>query len=386
MIITIYSMVNVKASEGPAGVIINEVVSSNDFSYIDDNLGSPDWIELYNASNSDISLKGYGISDDASNPYKYTFDDVSIGAGEYLVVYAMPYADTKQICLGFSLSKEGESIALSDSNGSVVQILEIPKLKEDIAWGRTKEAEYKYIENPTIGYENSDFVLDSLSESIEEHDLSVLRINEVMPKASSIINGNQQDCGWVEVCNTGSEDKELSDFFLSDEKDNLNKWRFPQKKISPNECILVYLSGNDSKGQELHASFKLSESETSVYLTDGKTGAFSELCWSSDIPTDISIGLDENDNIKYYGLPTPGAQNNTKAFGSFEKTQMYDFIVNEILLENESTIMDEDGERPAWVEFYNNSEQTLMLGQHYLSDDRREPLQVAFTGSDSQTG
>ncbi len=378
LIITLYSMVHARASAEPAGVIINEVMSSNTFSYIDDNLGSPDWIELYNTSNFDISLKGYGISDDTSVPYKYTFDDVSIEAGEYLVLYAMPEADSEKICLGFSLSKEGESIALSDPNGSVVQILDVPELNEDIAWGRTQDKGYKYLENPTIGYANSDFVLDSLLESREEHDLSVLRINEIMPKTSSVLNGKQQECGWVEVCNTGSEDKDLSDFFLSDEKYNLNKWRFPQKNISPNECILVYLSGRDSKGQELHTSFRISESETSIYLTDGKTGATSETSWSSDIPTDISIGLDGNGDIKYYGLPTPGAQNNTKAFGSSEKTQMYDFIVNEILLENEYTIMDEDSERPAWVEFYNTSGQTLMLGQHYLSDDEENPYKWRF--------
>ncbi len=378
MIITLYSVVHANASAEPAGIIINEVVSSNNFSYIDDSLGSPDWIELYNTSNFEISLKGYGISDDSSTPYKYTFDDVAIGAGEYLVVYAMPKADLEQIFLGFSLSKDGESIVLSNPQGGVVQMLEVPELKEDIAWGRTKNGEYKYIEAPTIGCANSDAVIDSLLESSAVYDLSELRINEVMPKASSILDGNRQYYGWVEVYNTGSEDKNLSDFYLSDEQDNLNKWRFPEREIAPNECILVYLSGKDSEVQEIHADFKLSESETSLYLTDGNSGATSETSWSSEIPTDISFGLDGNGDMKYFSLPTPGEQNETKAFDSFEKTQMKDFIVNEILLENEYSIMDEDGDRPAWAEFYNSSQQTLMLGQYYLSDDEENPYKWRF--------
>ena len=46
----------------------------------------PDWIEIYNPGQSTINLQGYGLSDDPADPFKWTFPNMSIAAGEYLVV------------------------------------------------------------------------------------------------------------------------------------------------------------------------------------------------------------------------------------------------------------------------------------------------------------
>ncbi len=47
-----------------------------------------DWIELYNAGNSSVSLKDYGLSDDISKPYQFTFPDISLPANSYLIILA----------------------------------------------------------------------------------------------------------------------------------------------------------------------------------------------------------------------------------------------------------------------------------------------------------
>ena len=44
-------------------LVINEYMSSNKGTLIDENGNSYDWIEIYNGKNKDINLKNYGLSD-----------------------------------------------------------------------------------------------------------------------------------------------------------------------------------------------------------------------------------------------------------------------------------------------------------------------------------
>src|SRR5438874_13613247 len=69
-------------------VLINEVMSSNGHTLLDENGDSTDWIELYNAGAAPVRLAGYGLSDDAASPFKWTFRDATIGPGRFLLVFA----------------------------------------------------------------------------------------------------------------------------------------------------------------------------------------------------------------------------------------------------------------------------------------------------------
>ena len=50
-------------AEDGGALVINEVVSSNRRCLVDSAVGTPDWIELYNGTDEDINLAGYGLSD-----------------------------------------------------------------------------------------------------------------------------------------------------------------------------------------------------------------------------------------------------------------------------------------------------------------------------------
>ena len=48
-----------------------------------------DWIEIYNPIDTDVSLKGFALSDDAADPFKWRFPGSAVlPAGKYLVVFA----------------------------------------------------------------------------------------------------------------------------------------------------------------------------------------------------------------------------------------------------------------------------------------------------------
>ena len=61
---------SIVSSSSSGQLCINEVVTSNSYSLVDQKLGSPDWIELYNPTSKPIDLEGYGLTDNIKNPHK----------------------------------------------------------------------------------------------------------------------------------------------------------------------------------------------------------------------------------------------------------------------------------------------------------------------------
>ena len=72
------------------GLLINEVVTSNQLSLQDQVYGSPDWIELYNGSDQSIRLSNYYITDNMEAPQKaFQLPDVSLAPGGFYLLYAL---------------------------------------------------------------------------------------------------------------------------------------------------------------------------------------------------------------------------------------------------------------------------------------------------------
>ena len=69
-------------------LFINEVMSSNSTTITDEDGEFPDWIEIYNAGTSVISLQNYYLSDQDTNLQRWQFGDTEIGARQYLLIFA----------------------------------------------------------------------------------------------------------------------------------------------------------------------------------------------------------------------------------------------------------------------------------------------------------
>lgn len=87
-------------------VIINEVQSQNTSTIFDEDGETPDWIELYNYTDSTVNLNGYSISDDQSNPQKWIFPDLNIKPKDYLLLFASG-KDRKEGIIGLANSSSG---------------------------------------------------------------------------------------------------------------------------------------------------------------------------------------------------------------------------------------------------------------------------------------
>ena len=69
-------------------VRINEIMTSNSSFINDDDGDYSDWIELFNPGTTAVQLEGWGLTDNAANPYKWKFPEYLLEPGAYALVWA----------------------------------------------------------------------------------------------------------------------------------------------------------------------------------------------------------------------------------------------------------------------------------------------------------
>ena len=176
----------VMAENRAEGLCINEVCTQNKSCFADSLGGASDWIELYNGGNSDISLEGYGLSDNADTPMKFVFPSGTvIRKGEYLLIVANKNGEgLTELNTGFSLSKSGETIVLSSPDGAELQKLVVPALSEDTTYGRNGDS-YAVME-PTPASANSSAPAEPVL-SLESGFYSINDVKELTISSSDTV-------------------------------------------------------------------------------------------------------------------------------------------------------------------------------------------------------
>ena len=61
-------------------LVINEILADSDT--------TSDWLELYNGSDEDMDLSGYGLSDDPNDPLSILPENTIVPAGGHLLIWA----------------------------------------------------------------------------------------------------------------------------------------------------------------------------------------------------------------------------------------------------------------------------------------------------------
>ena len=124
------------------------------------NANGEDWIELYNAGSKTVDLKGWGLSDSEKNLRKFTFPDISIKSGRYVLVYADKNGSSHEDALtaGFGISNDGDDVYLSTPEGKVADHAEVPPLAENTSYGRYKSGEDFSVLTPTPNKANDTVV------------------------------------------------------------------------------------------------------------------------------------------------------------------------------------------------------------------------------------
>ena len=105
-------------------VYISEFMASNQDTLDDEDGDSSDWIELFNNTSSPVDLDGWYLTDDPALLTKWQFPGVTLGAGQFLIVFASDKNRTDpagQLHTNFKLASGGDYIALVRDDGTTVE-------------------------------------------------------------------------------------------------------------------------------------------------------------------------------------------------------------------------------------------------------------------------
>ena len=123
-------------------VIVNEVCPKNLNCLYDFEEDTPDWIELYNQTDSIYDLSNHHLSDKPTNIYKWQFpSNTYINSQSYILIFASG-KDTvinDELHCNFKLAQEGEYLSLSNANGQILDSLSYPFVFDNHSYGRKQK-------------------------------------------------------------------------------------------------------------------------------------------------------------------------------------------------------------------------------------------------------
>jgi hypothetical protein len=139
-------------------------------------------------------------------------------------------------------------------------------------------------------------------------------INELMAfNTTSLTDPQGENDDWIELHNISDKEIDLSGMYLSDSKNNLRKWAFPENTVIPSRGYLIVWADENGKAESgLHASFKLSKSGEIVILidTDERGNAMLDMVEFGQQEEDSAIGRIPNGTGEFRSLAmTPGEKN-----------------------------------------------------------------------------
>lgn len=141
------------------GLYINEIMASNSTTDLDQRGDDSDWLELFNAYNTAVDLKGYFLSDDISDLEKYELPNtLSIPAKGYLILWASGDKENYGNHLDFKLSSGGETLFLVDPDGlTIVDSVTFSKQRTNVSFGRKYDgySELRFFSSATFQSSNN---------------------------------------------------------------------------------------------------------------------------------------------------------------------------------------------------------------------------------------
>lgn len=300
-------------------IVINEIMATNTKTVVDEQGKYADWIELYNKTDSTISLMGKALTDYSLDHTLWTFPDVVILPHGYLVVWTDNDDTDRGLHTNFRLDgQNGEYIGLYSlnpglttgdmNNITIIDSITFGPQKPDTSLGRYPDGSntFTFFPNATPGKENKLFVSSSLQNQIV--------INEVMAANTKTIYDPQgQYDDWIELYNKTDSTVSLKGKYLTDNPSATTKWKFPDVSIASHEYLIIWADEDTADTPGLHANFKLSKDGEFVGLYDDSSrsnGLIDSLSFGVQ-RSDTSYGRapDGGNTFHYFPKPSPNKAN-----------------------------------------------------------------------------
>lgn len=175
-------------------VVINEVLAKGD-----------DWIELHNPTNEDVFLNDFTLNQGEGPDVGFVFtedldpEDRTIPAGGYLVIHC-DVDGMEPLNTDFGLSKNGDTVALYDGAGALVDHIRFARSFDLMSRGREFDGDYDWVEKyvPTPGASNGVFADFNGDLIVDTVDLNIL----LAAFGTTCCMGCPEDLNGDEIINT----------------------------------------------------------------------------------------------------------------------------------------------------------------------------------------
>lgn len=342
--------------------------------------GGAGWVELVNISGGTVELSEYCLSDREDDPEKWRFPEMTLAPGAFITV-ELNQLDPEALSASFKVSRGESAIWLFDSAGIAEDCMTVdPAMPVGISAVRSGDG-VAYTSHITKGEANSEETFPAVEwTEIDVKDPSCrLYISEVLPKNKYGVTdayGDRSD--WAELYNPSDMPAYLNDYYLSDDPNDPLKWQLPQAALLPGEYCLIFLSGGESTDGEIHAPFRLSETDPGIYLSCLDGMKQDKLLIPEGLIPNVSIGRTGEGEIRYYAAPTPGSANTT--YGFDDASMVLAFDPDSVYISEVSAVSAPKSGESDWIELVNCSSRALNLSGWSLTDDPDEPRKYVFGG------
>lgn len=293
-------------SRGAGQVVISEFMEKNRSTLRDEDGDFSDWIELWNRSDEAVDISGWNLSD-RENQLGWTLPEMSLQPGERIVIFASGKdRQGEQLHTGFSLSGD-EGVWLRNEYGYLCSSALCADCDGDVSMALGDDGSYGQSLYPTPGYENTAAGWESFQQSLSRE--SPLIINEAQVYNLNLAPVNKEYYDWVELKNSSGQTLLLSDYYISDDRDDYLRYRLPEVELGPGEFILLYCTSEALPEGYYAAGFELNSENEQLYLATAE-GELLDSVSLKDIPYLGSFGRMAGENgWFYFSSPSPGSEN-----------------------------------------------------------------------------
>lgn len=140
-------------------IVINEFLAANTQTNRDEAGEYDDWIELYNTSDTILTLRNIYLTDSLNYPDRWRMPDTLIARKGFLLVWTDNQPQQGKLHATFRLNREGEQIGIfvqQDGGFSVIDSITFRVQKADTSYGRFPDGEpqWTFFPTPTPGTAN----------------------------------------------------------------------------------------------------------------------------------------------------------------------------------------------------------------------------------------
>jgi len=359
MLWLIVSVIQIQAQQS---IRINEVMASN-IQFLDEDGDTPDWIELLNDGDTPISLKDWSITDNFSKIDKWVFSDIRLQPNQYLLIWASD-KDKRELAFAQEIVTEGTSFKYIVPNASTNQDWKSNSY-DDSSWqvgisgfGYADGDDNTLVPSGTRSvFLRHSFIVDDTEDILQlilhmDYDDGFVAYLNATEIARSNIEGSPPRYNATTLTDREAlmhQGQAPEKYMISDIESTLLKGKntlaiqvHNVSTASSDMSAIAFLTalsknnnGNDPepildiKATRLHTNFKISASSESIYLFDDKQLLIDSIVIDS-LASNVSIGLDENNELTTFTEATPGSANVVSSLQLITDTVQFSLIEEEM--------------------------------------------------------